>query len=182
MSMTSRVANRLLLAALGVVWLAVGAGIVLWALGVDLLMRLPVRVRDVVETTDVAIVAIVVAVIAALCWVLHVSRRGRGRTADAVRVDHVVLDQRVVRDALRLELGAHPDVLDSDVSVWRDPRGGRAWRAAVRVRQGARLAEVVDLATAAVRETQRRVGVTTPVVLQIESGLRGALSQTRRVD
>lgn len=117
MSQTSRAAHRALLVVIALGWFAAAALMIAWALRIDLPAWLPQSVGATIARIDPVIVGFVAAGIGALCWLLHLARRGRGRTSDAVRVGPVVLDRAVVNDAVTTALREETDVLGSNVTT-----------------------------------------------------------------
>jgi hypothetical protein len=198
MTTTNRGWNRIVLTLVGLVWIVAGAGLVARQVWPDQVAGLweaaPQAVADgwdalaaqlglSVGSLDPAAlwtVALVAAAAVALVWAIaHAATRGKGRTSDAVVADDVVIEAGLVEDVYRDALGTHPDVLRVHVSAWRRS-GGNAWRAAVDVRQHARLDEIADRAAGAAVATRERIGIDAPIVVHLTSGVRASMAKTAR--
>ncbi|GAA2175597.1 hypothetical protein GCM10009846_26120 [Agrococcus versicolor] len=198
MTTTNRGWNRIVLTLVGLGWILAGGVLVarqIWpeqasqawnaapqavADGWDALaaqLGLSVGSLDPAALWTVALVA--VAVIALVWAIVHAATRGKGRTSDAVVSDDVVIEAGLVEDVYIDALGAHPDVLKVHVSAWRR-KGGSAWRAAVDVRQHARLDEIADRAATAAVATRERIGIDAPIVVHLTSGVRASMAKTAR--
>lgn len=185
MSLASRVVNRTILFVLAVASLAVAATAAwpLWAGGQPL--PLLIAVADAVRGTRVVpqaqawiaagILALVVVIAAAV-----VLTRGDRHVRAAVDEAGVSIDDGVVADLLRQSLADVPDVLAVSTVTYRRRRR-RLLRVRIHLRPRADLALVQRRVADAVADTDHRLGLALPLVVQLAGGLRSAVAHERRV-
>ncbi|CAI9392524.1 hypothetical protein [Microbacterium sp. T2.11-28] len=184
-----RTANRLVLAALGIVGLGVAA-IAIWPLIAPTLGGAPLpvddTVADAVTATGLGVVAVawILAAVASLVVLLAVlwavgSRRGRSRSA--VDADGIVVDTAVVEGIVRSSLAAAPDVLAVQATTYAR-RGQRLLRLKVQLRPRADLADAAGRVRGALADLDAALGIPLPAVVHLTTGIRTALARGRRVD
>ncbi len=174
MTRSNRTLNRVILALVGLVALALSVAIALPALnaiGVTVTTIDPLAAVASLELAQPTALTVMLAasaliVIGGLAWMLS---RGRGRTAVLHTEAGVRLDAAVLDDLLRAELTAVRSVSASSVSVHR-LRGERVAAARLRVVPGAELDRVRDEVTAAADAAIARLGVPVPLVLHLVRG------------
>lgn len=181
MSGSSRILNRVLLAVLGIAWLAAGSLVLLWHLQPEPVIAALAPLAAPAAQLDWPIVAAIAGAALILIAAIHTATRGRGRSDDALVAGSITVDKHAVRDVFRAELGEHPDLLDLDVQPWR-VRGREAWQVTLRVRRGARLDELADRAAAAADGTRARLGAAAPILIHLSGGLRSAVAHARRAE
>jgi hypothetical protein len=199
MNSTNRFLNRFFILVVGLVVLAAGAALSVGALLPDVQSTISENAeRAVGPTTDtmdaqpwilwVAAVAAVVLIVILLWFVL---RQGRGHTGTLLQVDEqptkgtptggrVILDVKLAEQVLEEAIGRNPDVVAVDVTGFRI-RKQTALRLTAHARRGASPMELRRDIEAAIHEWDGALGTSTPVVVQIVSGLRTRLASTNRV-
>lgn len=199
MNSTNRFLNRFFILVVGLVVLAAGAALSVGALlpGVQRTISENAE-RAVGPTTDtmdaqpwilwVAAAAAVLLIVILLWFVL---RQGRGHTGTLLQVDEqptkgtptggrVILDVKLAEQVLEEAIGRNPDVVAVDVTGFRI-RKQSTLRLTAHARRGASPMELRRDIEAAIHEWDAALGTSTPVVVQIVSGLRTRLASTNRV-
>jgi hypothetical protein len=199
MNSTNRFLNRFFILVVGLVVLAAGAALSVGALLPDVQRTISENAeRAVGPTTDtmdaqpwilwVAAAAAVLLIVILLWFVL---RQGRGHTGTLLQVDEqptkgtptggrVILDVKLAEQVLEEAIGRNPDVVAVDVTGFRI-RKQSTLRLTAHARRGASPMELRRDIEAAIHEWDAALGTSTPVVVQIVSGLRTRLASTNRV-
>ncbi|MBF4570526.1 hypothetical protein ITJ57_17300 [Plantibacter sp. VKM Ac-2880] len=199
MNSTNRFLNRFFILVVGLVVLAAGAALSVGALLPDVQRTISENAeRAVGPTTDtmdaqpwILLVAAVAAVVLIVILLWFVLRQGRGHTGTLLQVDEqptkgtptggrVILDVKLAEQVLEEAIGRNPDVVAVDVTGFRI-RKQTALRLTVHARRGASPMELRRDIEAAIHEWDAALGTSTPVVVQIVSGLRTRLASTNRV-
>lgn len=199
MNSTNRFLNRFFILVVGLVVLAAGAALSVGALLPDVQRTISENAeRAVGPTTDTmdaqpwilwVTAAVAVVLIVILLW--FVLRQGRGHTGTLLQVDEqptkgtptggrVILDVKLAEQVLEEAIGRNPDVVAVDVTGFRI-RKQTALRLTAHARRGASPMELRRDIEAAIHEWDAALGTSTPVVVQIVSGLRTRLASTNRV-
>lgn len=199
MNSTNRFLNRLFVFVVGLVVFAAGAAVSAGALLPDVQKNIADNAQSGIgpatDTIDAQpwilwVVAVVtVLLIVALLW--FVFRQGRGHTGTLLRVDEqssaktptggsVTLDVKVAAQVLEEALSRNPDVVSVDVTGFRVKKENTL-RLTAYSRRGASPVELRRSIDAAVAEWDAALGASTPIVIQIVSGLRTKLAGTNRV-
>jgi hypothetical protein len=175
MTRSNRLANRLVLALLGLIALAVAAVLALplapaWGLDIGIALTAP-------DTTVPAVLwavvgAAVIVVLAALAWIVT---RGRGRTSAALRTDGVEIDTAAVQSVLRRALGASPDIAAVSASAHRHA-GEPVVLVRVQASRGPDLPALTTAVRAALQRLDEVLGTSLPVVVHLTSGMRSTLT------
>lgn len=181
MTRTNRFANRIILALIGLVALALAAAVALPfapALGFtipweDLGIALP-------DATLVPVLwaiagAALVVVLFAIVWIVT---RGRGRTSTALSVEGATIDTSVVQSVLREQLTSAPDVVVVSASAHRR-RGGPVVLVQVQARPGPDLAALQAAIRAAIDRLDEVIGTPIPLVVHLTSGVRSSIARPR---
>lgn len=182
MTTTNRLANRALLALLGIAAVGVGAWIVLRAYpqAVPMVALPEVPALDATALWLVAASA-AVAIVLALLWILT---RGRGRTGrllrDAAADGSVEFDVAVADDVLRAALVRQPDILAVRVASYRVRRSS-ALLVTVSARAGCDLPRLRDDVGHALDDLDHLLERRIPVLLHVTSGVRATLAREQRV-
>ncbi|WP_104086988.1 hypothetical protein [Arthrobacter sp. GMC3] len=205
MNSTPRGANRFLLALLGLVFMAVGAGLVAVAAipaaarwWQDFAGPLVGDLSDFTARTHltpdtgswawlVVAVALLLVVIVMVTWIAN---QGKGRTDvlfttsgsqdDDGAAGRVVLSSAVAEQALKRALLERSDLLSVSVTSY-DFRGQSCLRVRVLPRQGVAPHLVAAEVGATVEAMDALVGVQAPVLLSIGSGARSRFTKAERV-
>jgi hypothetical protein len=199
MNSTNRFLNRFFILVVGLVVLAAGAALSVGALLPDVQRTISENAeRAVGPTTDtmdaqpwilwVAAAAAVLLIVILLWFVL---RQGRGHTGTLLQVDEqptkgtptggrVILDVKLAGQVLEEAIGRNPGVVAVDVTGFRI-RKQSTLRLTAHARRGASPMELRRDIEAAIHEWDAALGTSTPVVVQIVSGLRTRLASTNRV-
>jgi hypothetical protein len=199
MNSTNRFLNRFFILVVGLVVLAAGAALSVGALLPDVQRTISENAeRAVGPTTDtmdaqpwilwVAAAAAVLLIVILLWFVL---RQGRGHTGTLLQVDEqptkgtptggrVILDVKLAEQVLEEAIGRNPGVVAVDVTGFRI-RKQSTLRLTAHARRGASPMELRRDIEAAIHEWDAALGTSTPVVVQIVSGLRTRLASTNRV-
>lgn len=202
MRSTPRGLNRVLLALVGLVLLAVGAlvtvtgfsaavsrgwlvvGEQLWDGLTGLVRSAPTPGGDVSWISVAVLVVLIAAVILMLIWIFS---QGGGRTNqvaiafhDGDLPGHTRIRTSLVADAVEQALEHEDQVLSAQVSTWK---AGRAdgLNLRLQVRKGARLGDTLGTARDLVTGLDLLTGTRAPVLIRISSGARARLSRTERV-
>lgn len=190
MSATNRVANRIMLAFLGLVALAAGAWMLLRAFpqGLPALGLPPVALPAVPELTAMVLWVIVagaaLVLIVAIVWI---ATRGGGRlgkvvsdAADTELAGGLEIETGVANDVIALSLSRCPDILSSSVTAYRVHRAP-ALLVTVSARAGADLERLRDDVAAAVQQLDVLLERRIPVLLHVTSGVRASFAREHRV-
>lgn len=173
MTSSNRFLNRLLLALVGLGFVAVGA-VIAWPQITGAPLPLIVSAGDPIVTWSVIAAAVLVLIIA-IAWI---STRGRGRTRFAVATSDVRVDASALADVVRDALSAAPDVAGVKVSGYT-VRRRRVLAVTVLTRRHPDLEALVrDIRTATDR-MDAVLGAQVPTVVHVTTGLRTALSGER---
>lgn len=192
MNSTNRFLNRAFVFIVGLVLLAAGAVLAVGALLPDL--QQPIsrgasdaegRVSDTFGADPwilwVSAGSAVVLIVLLLWFVL---RQGRGRTSALLTQQgsdgDLLVDAAVAAQVLEEALGRQPDIVSVDVAAFRIRREN-VLRITAHTRRGASPLRVRSVIDETVSEWDAVLGQTTPVVIQIVSGIRSAMSSTTRV-
>ncbi|AUG30489.1 MULTISPECIES: hypothetical protein [Microbacterium] len=185
MTLGARILNRAILLLLALVAVAVAVTAAWPVLAGGQAMPLLAPLADAVRSTGLApraqagIAAGILALGVVIALVI-VLTRGERHVRAAVDDGGIAIDDGVVADLLRRSLADVPDVLTVSAVTLRRRRG-RLVRVRVQVRPRADLALVQRRVSAAVADTDRRLGLALPLVVQLTGGLRSAFAHERRV-
>lgn len=199
MNSTNRFLNRLFLFIIGLVVLAAGAAVSVGAVLPDVQKTVGEWTgRAVTPTTDALdaqpwILWVTAAASLALILLLlrFVFRQGRGHTGTLLSIDEqssgnaptggsVTLDVKVAAQILEEAIARNPDVVSVDVVGFRIKKQNTL-RLTAHARRGVSPVELRRTIDAAVAEWDGVLGTSTPIVIQIVSGLRTRLAGTNRV-
>jgi hypothetical protein len=187
MTRSNRTLNRVLLAVVGLLALALAA-LAVWPIAAPLLhdaagVSLPATPASALDDRSLTPAVLwsvaggtVAVLVLCLAWVLT---RGRGRTTTAVRAGALEIDVHVVEQLLRQALGSEPEIVAVAASAHR-VRRVTAVRLRVDARRGADLRRVVDAVDLAVERLDARLGAELPLLVHVTSGLRASLARERR--
>lgn len=180
MSLATRTANRVILLLLALVAFAVAAT-ASWPLisgaPLPLLDALDeARRRSTITATGWAWIAVALAAAAVVVAIAIVVSRVPRPQHTAAREDGVDIDDTVIADLMRDSLRDVPDVLTVGVRTERD-----VVRVRVEVRPRAELVALRAHLADAVADTDRRLGLTLPLVVHVSAGLRSTFAHERRV-
>ena len=199
MTSSNRFANRLLLAVVGLVTLAVGAFLVIAALpggGAvrDLLGPATTAVDDAVAATPIdaagatggswlPLALALLCLLLVIVLVVAIGAHGHGRTDSVVVHDDpagsIAVSSSFADTAITDALSGRRDVASVGVSAWT-VRGRPALKVRVRLTAGSSPAPVVAAASDVVRGLDRALGETLPVLVEVtgaSSGRGGAESR-----
>lgn len=181
MTRTNRIANRIVLAAIGLVALALAAAVALpfaSALGFtvpweDLGFAVP-------DATGAPVLwalagAALLVVLFAIAWIVT---RGRGHTSTALSVEGATIDASVVQSILRERLTSAPDVVVVSASAHRR-RGGPVVLVRVQARPGPDLAALQKAVRDAIDRLDEVIGARIPLVVHLTSGVRSSIARPR---
>ncbi|CAN5191793.1 hypothetical protein BH11ACT5_BH11ACT5_10440 [soil metagenome] len=182
MTATNRLANRVLLALLGVAAVGVGGWIVIRAYP-QVLPMVALPELPALDTTALWVVAAsaAAAIILALLWMFS---RGRGRSGlllrDASPDGSVEFDVTVASDVLTAALARQPDILSVKVASYR-VRRTLALLVTVNARSGCDLPRLRDDVGRALDGLDQLLERRIPVLLHVTSGVRATLAREQRV-
>ena len=182
MTATNRLANRVLLALLGITAVGVGAWVALRAYP-ELVPMVALPEIPALDTSSLWAVAASAAVssILALLWIFS---RGRGRSGrllrDASADGSVEFDVTVANDLLTAALARQPDILSVKVASYR-VRRTLALLVTVSARSGCDLPRLRDDVGRAVDGLDHLLERRIPVLLHVTSGVRATLAREQRV-
>ncbi|RUR03074.1 hypothetical protein [Labedella endophytica] len=199
MNSTNRFLNRLFVFVAGLVVLAAGAAVSVGALLPDAQSTISDGAESAVGPATDALdaqpwilwVAAVAAVLLIVSLLWFVFRQGRGHTGTLLRIDEassrkapsgggVTLDVKVAAQVLEEAITRNPDVVSVDVAGFR-VKNENTLRLTAHARRGASPVELRRSIDAAVAEWDAVLGTSTPIVIQIVSGLRTKFAGTNRV-
>jgi len=201
MNDTNRGLNRLLVFVVGLVLLLAGAAVAVGALWPDVQQTVSDgasdatgQVTDALSGSQVWIlwVTAVVCLVLIVLLIAFVVRQGGGRTStllDLSEADdshsptggHVVIDAKVAANVLEEALSNAPGVVSADVVAFRI-KGENVLRVTVDARRGASPVDLRRAVDEAVSRWDDLLGTVTPVVVQINGGLRTQMSSATRLD
>jgi len=201
MNDTNRALNRLVVFVVGLVLLLAGAAVAAGALWPDVQQTVSDGASDATGPVTDALSggqAWILWVTAAACLVLalllvaFVVRQGGGRTSTLIDLSehddrhsptggHVVVDAKVAANVLEEALSGTPGVLAADVVAFR-VKGENVLRVTVDARRGASPVDLRRAVDEAVSRWDDLLGTVTPVVVQINGGLRTQMSGATRLD
>ena len=201
MNDTNRGLNRLLVFVVGLVLLLAGAAVAVGALWPDVQQTVSDGASDVTgQVTDalsgsqvwILWVTAVVCLVLIVLLIAFVVRQGGGRTStllDLSEADdshsptggHVVIDAKVAANVLEEALSNAPGVVSADVVAFRI-KGENVLRVTVDARRGASPVDLRRAVDEAVSRWDDLLGTVTPVVVQINGGLRTQMSSATRLD
>jgi hypothetical protein len=172
MTRSNRIANRLILAFIGIAALT-GAALAAWPhLGVPA-FPLPSADDERVLWIVIAVAAVVVAL--SVAWIVT---RGRGHTAYAFSTSHVRIDAAVIESMLTDRLAASPDILTVRTRAFR-VRTAPVLLATVQVRRHPDLGAVTHDVQAAIAHVDAVCGTRLPVIAHVTTGARTLFAGTR---
>jgi hypothetical protein len=201
MNDTNRALNRLLVFVVGLVLLVAGAAVAVGALWPDVQKTVSDGASDATGPVTDALSGSQVWILwvtAAVCLVLivllvaFVVRQGGGRTSTLIDLSesdgdhspaggHVVVDVKVAANVLEEALSRTPGVLAADVVAFR-VKGETVLRVTVDARRGASPVDLRRAVDEAVVRWDEMLGTVTPVVVQINGGLRTQMASATRLD
>lgn len=182
MTRTNRLANRVILALIG-----------LFAVGAAAAMALPYAATRGLPTRDISSLGItlpdaseptvlwgiagiaVLIVLFALAWILT---RGRGRTSTALSVEGATVDASAIQSVLRTRLAGSPDVVVVSASA-HERRGGPVVLVRVQARPGPDLGALRASVRDAIDHLDRVIGAPVPLVVHLTSGVRSTWASAR---
>ncbi|MDO8382124.1 MAG: hypothetical protein Q7T17_04015 [Microbacterium sp.] len=181
MTRTNRLANRIILAVIGLIALALAAVVALpfapmlgftipWE---DLGLAVPDATLPPVVWTVAG--AAFVVVLFAITWIVT---RGRGRTSTALSIEGATIDASVVQSVLRERLANAPDVVVVSASAHRR-RGGPVVLVRVQARPGPDLAALQTAIRGAIDRLDEVIGTRIPLVVHLTSGVRSSIARPR---
>jgi hypothetical protein len=201
MNATNRALNRLLVLVVGLVLLAAGGAVAVGALLPDVQQTVSGAASDASGPTSDALsggqpwILWVVAVaclvlIALLVW--FALRQGGGRTGTLLELSegkgagsptggHLVVDAKVAEQMLEEALSDTAGIVSVDVTAFRVKRQ-TVLRVTANARKGASPLDVRKAVDRAIEAWDALLGTETPVVVQINGGLRTQLSGATRLD
>ncbi len=200
MNSTNRGLNRLLIATLGVLLLAVGAAAAIgaWLPGAkdtwtpisetvntqvgSWLQQTPFPGTDFSWLMIAVVAVLVVGIILLLAFTL---RQGQGRTGTIVhdrasKVGPTVVDVGVARDALSDSLGERDEFIATSVSAY-EVRGTPALKVSASCRRGVSPRGATDIVERDLRTLDALLGSELPVLLQLTGGFRARTQRTTRL-
>lgn len=199
MNNTNRGLNRTFIAVVGLLALAVGAGLIVIA--ADAAARAAYRRtgprlhRDVTDWlrsmplfgTDSSwgwIIALAVLVLIIVLLLVFIFRQGGGHDGVLLREDPspagtTIVDAALAEGAIRADLSGTPDILSSHVSTYR-VRGTRVLKVSVTCRRGASPRQVAQRVEESLRALDALLGYQAPALIQLGGGFRARMSGTRR--
>ncbi|PPG36569.1 hypothetical protein C5E10_00150 [Pseudoclavibacter sp. RFBG4] len=200
MNSTNRGLNRLLIVAVGLVLLAVGAAAALgaWLPGAkdtwtpisetvntqvsSWLQQTPFPGTDFSWLMIAVVAAIVVGIILPLAFTL---RQGQGRTGTIVhdrasKAGPTVVDVSVAKDALSDSLGERDEFIATSVSAY-EVRGTPALKVSASCRRGVSPRDAADLVERDLHTLDALLGRELPVLLQLNGGFRAQTQKPTRL-
>jgi hypothetical protein len=200
MNSTNRALNRIVVFVIGLVLLLAGGAVAVGALLPDVQQTVSQGASDVKgPTTDaltdqpwilwvVAVVSLVLIVL--LAW--FALRQGHGQTGMLLTVDEgsrrdqttggrLVIDAKVAEQVLEEALADTPGIVSVDVTAFRVKRES-VLRVTANARRGVSPTEIRRSIDQAVAHWDGVLGTETPVVIQINGGLRSQMSSATRLD
>lgn len=182
MTRSNRGLNRVILALVGLVFIAIAAWVVNRAYPVIEVPALPVP--DATASWIIAASALVV-VLLSLAWI---ATRGRGRTHAVLTATDgtgtVSIDARVAADLIAQDLAALADVVSVSSSAFLTTgrkRSGIALELRVVARRHADLRHLVDTVTRSVESFDEALETRIPVLLHVATGVRASFTHEQRV-
>lgn len=180
MTRTNRLANRVILALIGLVALGLGALVALpFASGLGIAVpweSLGVTLPDATQPLVLWSIAgaCLVVVLFAIAWILT---RGRGRTSTALSLDGATIDASVVQSVLRERLANAPDVVVVSASA-HERRRGPVVLVRVQARPGPDLGALQTAVRGAIGRLDEVIGARIPLVVHLTSGVRSTFARS----
>lgn len=178
MTRSNRVLNRLGLAVVGLLFLAVAAWI-----GNRYLEFVPAFDLEVPDATGLWIIAAAcaVAIVLAIAWIVT-RGRGRARTLLTATDDegHGSIEARVAADLISEDLARVADIVDVTARAFR-VRDQTVLELVVTTRRAADVRLVIDSVGRAVAALDGVLATRIPVLLHVASGVRATLAHEQRV-
>jgi hypothetical protein len=201
MNGTNRALNRLLVFVIGLVLLAGGAAVAVGALWPDVRDTVSgaasdasAPVSDALSGDQVWILWVVAAasLVLILLLVWFALRQGHGQTGELLTVDEgssrdeptggrLVIDAKVAEQVLEEALADTAGIVSIDVTAFR-VKGENVLRVTANARKGASPVEIRRSIDQAVSRWDALLGAETPVVIQINGGLRTQMASATRLD
>jgi hypothetical protein len=201
MNGTNRALNRLLVFVIGLVLLAGGAAVAVGALWPDVRDTVSGAasdasgpVSDALSGDQVWILWVVAAasLVLILLLVWFALRQGHGQTGELLTVDEgssrdeptggrLVIDAKVAEQVLEEALADTAGIVSIDVTAFR-VKGENVLRITANARKGASPVEIRRSIDQAVSRWDALLGAETPVVIQINGGLRTQMASATRLD
>jgi hypothetical protein len=201
MNGTNRALNRLLVFVIGLVLLAGGAAVAVGALWPDVRDTVSGAasdasgpVSDALSGDQVWILWVVAAasLVLILLLVWFALRQGHGQTGELLTVDEgssrdeptggrLVIDAKVAEQVLEEALADTAGIVSIDVTAFR-VKGENVLRVTANARKGASPVEIRRSIDQAVSRWDALLGAETPVVIQINGGLRTQMASATRLD
>ncbi|KQO84625.1 MULTISPECIES: hypothetical protein [unclassified Frigoribacterium] len=201
MNNTNRALNRLLVFVIGLVLLAGGAAVAVGALWPDVRDTVSGAasdasgpVSDALSGDQVWILWVVAAasLVLILLLVWFAFRQGHGQTGELLTVDEgssrneptggrLVIDAKVAEQVLEEALADTAGIVSIDVTAFR-VKGENVLRITANARKGASPVEIRRSIDQAVSRWDALLGTETPVVVQINGGLRTQMASATRLD
>ena len=182
MTRSNRGLNRIILALVGLVFIALAAWVANRAYPVIELPAVPDP-----DTTVLWIIAAsaLVIVLLSLGWIIS---RGRGRTSAVLTASDdtgtVAIDARVAADLIAQDLEALADVVSVSSTAFRTTgraQSGVALELRVVARRHADLRHLVDTVTRSVESFDEALETRIPVLLHVATGVRASFTHEQRV-
>ncbi|MBF4459149.1 hypothetical protein [Pseudoclavibacter sp. VKM Ac-2867] len=200
MNNTNRGLNRLLIVAVGLVLLAIGAAAAIgaWLPGAkdtwtpisetvntqvgSWLQQTPFPGTDFSWLMIAVVAVLVVGIILLLAFTL---RQGQGRTGTLIhdresRVGPTVVDVSVARDALSDSLGERDEFIGASVSAY-EVRGASVLKVSASCRRGVSPRDAVDIVERDLHTLDALLGSELPVLLQLTGGFRARTQKSTRL-
>jgi hypothetical protein len=201
MNGTNRALNRLLVFVIGLVLLAGGAAVAVGALWPDVRDTVSSAasdasgpVSDALSGDQVWILWVVAAasLVLILLLVWFALRQGHGQTGELLTVNEgssrdeptggrLVIDAKVAEQVLEEALADTAGIVSIDVTAFR-VKGENVLRITANARKGASPVEIRRSIDQAVSRWDALLGTETPVVIQINGGLRTQMASATRLD
>jgi len=201
MNSTNRALNRIVVFVIGLLLLLAGGAVAVGALLPDVQQTVSQAASDAEgPTTDAlsggqswilwVVAAASLVLIVLLAW--FALRQGHGQTGTLLSVDEgsrrdqttggrLVIDAKVAEQVLEEALADTPGIVSVDVTAFRVKRES-VLRVTANARRGVSPVDIRRTVDEAVKHWDGVLGTETPVVLQINGGLRTQLSSATRLD
>lgn len=200
MNATNRILNRTLIAATGLVLLALGLGAIALAAIAGIQPAAESVASDIrstvggwLEATPLAagdsswllIALVALAAIIVIVLAVFVFRQGRGHTSTLVAqpdlaVGSIRVDTKVAQQAIQDALSARPELVTSHVSSY-SVRGTPMLKVATTARRGVSPREVIQIVDDALLALDAVLGTEIPALVHISGGFRARTASATRV-
>jgi hypothetical protein len=200
MTNTNRFLNRLVVFLVGLLLLLAGSAVAAGALVPGVQETVSAGAKDATGPTSRALsggqpwilwVVAAAALVLILLLLWFVLRQGHGRTSTLLRVTSgrgsgspeggtLIIDAKVAEQVLEESLSRNPSIVSVDVTAF-EVKKENVLRITAQPVRGTSPVEVRRAIDRAVLEWDALLGTTTPVVIQIVSGLRSQMQGTSRV-